>query len=134
MSRAVFRLAHDEARSRAVNSVRNAPQGWIVTLREPTRTLEQNALMWSLMTSVSEQVQWPVDGEMRFLPPEDWKDIFTAALKRESRIAKGIDGGSVMLGTRTSKMTKKQFSDLCELILAFGSERGVVFHDDRAVA
>lgn len=98
-----------------------------VTVGEPKRSLEQNDLLWATLTEVSNQVEWPVDGKMRKLAPEEWKDIFTASLKREQKVAQGIDGGFVILGQRTSKMTKRELSDLIELIHAFGAERGVKF-------
>lgn len=125
MSKQIFRFAHDEARRRAAQACLSAPEGYVCTIREATRSLDQNALLWALLTDLSRQVMWPVDGELVKLEPEDWKDITTAALRREMRVAKGIDGGHVMLGTRTSRMTKRDFSDLCELILAFGAARGV---------
>lgn len=96
-----------------------------VIIQEPKRTSDQNALLWALLSDLSSQLRWPVNGEMQKLSPEDWKDLATAALKREQRVAAGIDGGFVMIGARTSSMSKRQFSELIELILAFGSERGV---------
>lgn len=104
-------------------------RGWggrcCITVADPTRSLEQNARMWALLTDVSKQVQWPVDGRMEWLTPEDWKHIFTAGLKREQRVAQGIDGGFVILGQRTSQMSKREMGDLMTLIEAFGAERGV---------
>lgn len=98
-----------------------------VTVEEakPTRSLEQNSRMWALLTDVSRQVEWPVDGKMQRLSPEDWKDIFTAALTRGQRVAQGIEGGFVMLGGRTSRMKVGEMCELQDLIEAFGAERGV---------
>jgi len=39
----------------------------------------------------------------------------------------GIDGGFVVLGLSTSKMSKEEMSELLELALAFGAQKGVVF-------
>lgn len=89
------------------------------------RTFDQNALMWALLTDISRQVMWPVDGEMRKLDKDDWKTIVSAGLERHQRIAKGIDGGFVLLGKRTSRMTKTEMSELIELIYAFGAQQGV---------
>ena len=89
------------------------------------RSLSQNAKLWPMLTDVARQVQWPVDGVMQELAPEDWKDILTAGVRREQRVAQGIEGGFVMLGSRTSKMRKKEFAELIEFIYWFGSERGV---------
>lgn len=100
-----------------------------VSIGEPRRSLEQNDLLWAMLTEVAEQLEWPVDGKMQKLRPEDWKHILSAGLKREQKVAQGIDGGFVILGQRTSKMTKREMSDLIELIHAFGAERGVKFLD-----
>lgn len=61
------------------------------------------------------------------MSPDDWKDVLTANWHREVRMAAGIDGGVVMLGQRTSKMTKEQMAELIDLMLAFGAERGVIW-------
>ena len=39
----------------------------------------------------------------------------------------GLDGGFVVLGLSTSKMTRAEMSDLQQLMEAFGAERGVKF-------
>lgn len=96
-----------------------------ITEAKPTRSLEQNSRLWVLLTQVSRQVQWPVDGKMQHLSPEDWKDMFTAALNKGQRVAQGIDGGFVMLGSRTSKMSVGEMMDLQTLIEAFMAEHGV---------
>ena len=124
---AIFRLVHAEARRRAVAAVQAAPDGYVVKVSEPTRSLEQNSLLWPLLTEVSRQVEW----YGKKLDEESWKGIFTAALKK-SRVVPGLDGGFVVLGQRTSQMDKKTFSDLLEIVYAFGAERGVVFEDRAA--
>ncbi len=91
------------------------------------RTLEQNKLMWALLTDIANQVYWPVDGQMQKLSPDDWKHIMTAALKRHQRVAAGIDGGFVILGQYTHKMNKSEMTELLELIQAFGANKDVVW-------
>lgn len=81
------------------------------------RSLEQNSKLWACLTDVSRQVVW----YGRKLSPWAWKDIFTAALKKQD-VVPGIDGGFVVLGEHTSRMSKKQMSELLELILAFGAD------------
>lgn len=88
------------------------------TLRE--RTVEQNSKLWAMLGDISHQVEWY--GQM--LTSWDWKDIFTSALKK-SKVVPGIDGGFVVCGLHTSRMSKEDLSELIELIYAFGSEHGV---------
>lgn len=118
----IYRLVHDEARRRARQDVESAPDGWVVTVSEPTRSLDQNALMWPLLDDIARQVEWYGNR----LSADEWKDVFTAALRKE-KVVPGINGGFVVLGQRTSKMGKREFSELVELIYAFGAERGVRF-------
>lgn len=119
-----FKLVHPMARQRAVQAVQDAPDGAVVEIRPNTRTLDQNARLWAMLTDVSRQVEWY--GET--LTPTDWKTMFTASLRKQRAIP-GLDGGFVVLGDRTSRMTKAEFSDLMELISAFGAERDVVFSE-----
>jgi hypothetical protein len=107
-----------------------------VTLEElqPKRSLEQNAKLWAVLTDIAHQVQWPVDGKMQYLAPEDWKDILSAGLRKSQRVAAGIEGGFVMLGQRTSRMRVGEMVELIELAHAFGAERGVVWGDERREA
>lgn len=89
------------------------------------RTKEQNALMWSRLTDIANQVEWPVDGKERLISPDDWKQILTAGLTKVQRVAQGIEGGFVILGARTSKMTVSQMTELLDFISWFGNEKGV---------
>lgn len=125
----IYRLAHDEARRRAAHDCLSADEGWVVTIAEPTRTLEQNALLWPLLEDVAKQVEWYGS----WLTTEEWKDVFTAALRKE-KVVPGISGGFVVVGQRTSKMGKREFSNLVELIYAFGAERGVRFRTEGVAA
>ena len=52
----------------------------------------------------------------------------TAALKKQ-RAVPGIDGGFVVLGSSTRRMTKQEHGELQDLIEAFGAQRGVKFKD-----
>ena len=94
-------------------------------VKRETRTNDQNRLLWSLLTDVANQVDWY--GQR--LSNEDWKHMFTASLKKQ-RAVPGLDGGVVVLGQSTRKMTKEEMSELCELIMAFGAERGVRWSDE----
>jgi hypothetical protein len=76
------------------------------------------------LKDLSEQVNW--HGSK--LTPEEWKDVCSAALKRY-RVVPGIDGGFVVLGLSTSRMDKQTFSELLELIIAFGAEHDVTWSE-----
>lgn len=125
----IYQLSHATARRNAANAVMQAADGYLVEIKPRTRTLDQNACLWALLTELSKKLQWPVDGRMVSLTPEEWKHVMSAGLKRHQRVAMGIDGGFVVLGQSTSKMTKAELSELLELIHAFAAERGVELNE-----
>ena len=78
--------------------------------------------MWARLGELSRQVNW--HGQK--LTPDEWKDVMTAALKKQ-RVVPGVDGGFVVLGMRTSQMNRAEMTELLELIAAFGAQQGVKF-------
>jgi hypothetical protein len=88
------------------------------------RTNEQNRKLWGMLKDISEQVIWHGNK----LADHEWKDVLTAGLKRQ-KVAPGIDGGFVVLGAKTSKMTKSEFSELVEMLYHFGAQQGVKWTD-----
>lgn len=93
-------------------------------VRPERRSDAQNRRLWAMLTDISQQVEW--HGQK--LSPEDFKHIFSAALKKQ-RAVPGLDGGFVVLGQSTSRMTKAEMSEMQMLMEAFGAERGVVFRE-----
>lgn len=88
------------------------------------RSDAQNRRLWAMLTEISHQVDWY--GQK--LTQDEWKDVFSASLKKQ-KVVPGLDGGFVICGQRTSKMTKAEMSEMQELMMAFGVERGVQFSD-----
>lgn len=125
MDKQVIYLNNPVARRNAAHLAATAPEGYRCEIRPKTRTLAQNDLMWSVLTDISRQVEFVVNGELVKVSPEEVKDILTASLQRETRMAMGLDGGMVILGQRTSRMTVRQMTELIELAHAFGAEKGV---------
>ena len=105
------------SRMLAIEAIKAAPDGMIITIKEPTRSLEQNAKMWAMLHEVSLQVDWY--GQK--LTDHEWKDVFSAALKRQ-KVVPGLDGGFVVCGQSTSRMSKREMADMITLMHAFGSE------------
>jgi len=113
-------------RERAKQHIDAMPYPFTVRVDEgEPRSLDQNAKLWPSLSDISRQVDWYGQS----LTPDEWKDVFTAALKRQ-KVVPGLDGGFVVIGQRTSKMSKSDFSDLLTLIMAFGDEKGVKFTHD----
>ena len=86
------------------------------------RSLEQNRLMWANLEDIAQQVVWY--GQK--LDKQEWKDVLTAGLKKQ-KIVPGIEGGFVVIGARTSKMSIAEMNELIELAVMFGTQQGVKF-------
>ncbi len=109
-----------QAMEMAGRGLKGGPVRVILTRIEEKRTDSQNKKLWPMLNDLSEQVTW----YGYKLTPAEWKDFSTAALKRH-RMVPGIDGGIVMVGLSTSRMSKRVFCDLIECMYAFGTEQGV---------
>jgi hypothetical protein len=79
-------------------------------------------MMWANLEDIAQQVIWY--GVK--LTKDEWKDVLTAALKKQ-KVVPGIEGGFVVIGARTSKMTVPEMTELIELSTAFGTQQGVKF-------
>jgi hypothetical protein len=86
------------------------------------RSINQNRMMWANLEDIAQQVVWY--GVK--LTKDEWKDVLTAALKKQ-KVVPGIEGGFVVIGARTSKMTVPEMTELIELSTAFGTQQGVKF-------
>jgi hypothetical protein len=78
--------------------------------------------MWANFEDIAQQVVWY--GVK--LDKQEWKDVLTAGLKKQ-KIVPGIEGGFVVIGARTSKMSIAEMNELIELAVMFGTLQGVKF-------
>lgn len=117
-----FILRNEDIKLNMINYIRNLPLKPLIQIKfnevKSIRSLDQNAKMWAMLTDISRQVIW--HGQK--LSPEEWKDMITAALKNQ-KVVPGIDGGFVVLGAHTSKMSIKEMIDVIDFAYAFGSHQ-----------
>lgn len=117
-------------RALAKQMIDKAPADYVVTIREQTRTGEQNDMLWSLLSDISR-----AKPEGRKWTPETWKCAFMHSLGHQVQFCEGLDNsGPFPLGFRSSKLNKQQFSDLLETVLEYGARHGVVFSEPNARA
>jgi hypothetical protein len=122
-----IRLVGDRQRALAHRLIDKAGDGFVVKISEPTRTDDQNAKMWAILSDVSRAKP---DG--RSLVPEVWKSLFLQALGHDQRFEQALDGrGVVPVGFRSSRLTKAQMADLIELIYEFGARHSVRWSEER---
>ena len=130
MSRAIYRCYEPAQAHKVLTSVvwpevkaqTMAGRRMVIEVRAETRSLEQNARLWAMLADISKQVEW----YGHRLTPDEWKDVFSASLKR-TKVVPGLDGGFVVCGQSTSKMTIAEMCELQELMEAFGAQKGVRF-------
>ena len=123
MTKRIWKLTGEVAKKAACREILAAPDGHVVTLAEPTRNLEQNALMWCLLDRMAKQTDWHGNK----LNAEEWKDLLSAGLVQSKAVPNLTGNGFVILGQRTSKLSKSQFAALIELIYSVGADKGVEF-------
>ena len=115
---------------KAIMTAWHHAKGWLIAgdqrltleIRPEKRSDAQNRRLWAMLADISAQVDWY--GQK--LTSEEWKDVFSASLKR-TKVVPGLDGGFVVCGQSTSKMTKAEMAELQELMEAFGAQHGVRF-------
>lgn len=113
----------------AISEIRHraaAGEQFDIEVREPKRTLAENALLHVLITELAGQLEWA--GKRR--DTETWKRLLVAAWMRAEgkpiEILPAIDGNGVeLIPVRTSGLGKKACADLIEFIYAWGAEQGI---------
>lgn len=124
--RQIYRLVHDRARELARAAVMGAEHGSVVTLGPPTRSLEANALLHSLLAEAVEKGLAADNG--RKLNLDEARTAFmTAWMIHEGHQSDIVAfGGSVVqLRRSTTTLTKAEFSSLVEFVIAECAHRNI---------
>lgn len=129
MSRALLVLSNADVRKRAIAWIQKAPDGTRVEYKAPKRSLDQNALLWTMLTDIASQKE---HGGRKYTA-EQWKVIFLAAIGREVQFVPSLDGKTfIPWGQSSSDLSKHEMSQLIDFMSVWGAENEVKFHD-RAV-
>ena len=114
-------LRGGDQRRLACDMVWKAPPDAVVTIKEATRNLDQNAKLWAMLSDVSR-----AKPEGRSWVPETWKAAFMHSLGHQVQFCEGLDGsGPFPLGFRSSRLSKRQFADLITVVYEYGDRHGV---------
>lgn len=116
-------------RTKAHELVDLAPPNAVLTIKAATRTIDQNSLMWALLSEVSRAKP---DG--RCHTPEVWKELFMHACGHAVQFELGLNGQPFPTGFRSSRLTKQEMGDLLDFIYAWCAEKGVQLSDERIAA
>jgi hypothetical protein len=124
-----YTITGDIARQAIHKAVDSAQIGDVVSIGQPTRSSEQNAMLHPLLTDIANQKEWM--GKKRTML--QWKVIMVSAHSittgEPAEMVIGLEGEVVNLRESTAAMSKKRFSSLMEYVLAWGAMNEVRFID-----
>lgn len=126
MAKQVFRLVHEQARSRALQAVRDAQPEQYVIVKDSDRSLMQNAKAHAIFADFAKS-GFQFNGET--FNADDWKILMISAhseaTKEPSRPVIGIEGELVMLRESSASMSVARMSSLIEYCVAFAAMNGI---------
>ena len=102
-----------------------APIGAVIKIKPESRTLDQNAKLWAMLSDISRSKP---NGKKH--TPEVWKALLMSACGYACQFEEGLDGTPFPVGFASSKLTKKQMSDLIEFAYSYGAQNGVKWSDN----
>ena len=111
-------------RNLAREMVDNAPDGHILEVRPPKRSLDSNRYYWAVLGDISEQA---VPGKA--YEPSIWHEYLRALFLPE-RMVELPDGSLKMLEPSTSELNQSSFSEYVEKVVMWALQNDVKFSDN----
>lgn len=122
-------LRNPALRARAIQAIRDLPIGeawdFALTPHKSTRSIEQNARYWSLLTEISEQLT--PEGKQH--SPETWHEYFKARFLGKDVMI--VDGEPFLTPRTTTKLKVSDFGDYMTQVEVWGVDHGVRFTEWR---
>jgi hypothetical protein len=113
----------------AIQAIKDAPDGYVVEIKEPTRKLSQNAKFHAILTDISRQAQYM--GKKRSV--EFWKGLFVSgwqiATGEKPEIVPGLEGEFINIRESTTTMSVRKLSSMMEYVIAWSIDNGVQLTD-----
>ena len=123
----VFKLISQGTKLHVCRQVMQSEFGKVVTIADPTRTLEANAKLHAMLSDISRQQTYM--GKSRSV--EFWKGLFVSgwqiATGQKAEIVPGLEGEFINIRESTATMSGKRIHSLIEYIEAWGAMNGVMF-------
>lgn len=113
-------LTTNQSRAIAAHVILAAPDGAVVTIKPPKRSLPQNAKFHAMLSDVSRAKP---GGRMH--TPDTWKALFMNACGHAVQFETGLNGQPFPLGFQSSRLSKAEMADLITFILQWGDDNGV---------
>jgi hypothetical protein len=112
-------------RRMAADAVHSRPDGHVLVLQEPTRTVRQNAMLHSLFSQIASQAEF----HGRRLTPTQWKTLIISAHAVATGIGAdmvpGLEGEWVNLRESSAQMGVKRLNSLLEYTLAWAADNDI---------
>jgi len=108
----------------AKQMVDNAPDGYVLEVRPPKRSLDSNRYYWAVLCDISEQM---VVGKA--YEPSIWHEYLRALFLPE-RMIELPDGSIKMLEPSTSELNQATFSEYTEKVVKWALEHDVRFSEN----
>ena len=115
MKKAIFSLTAD--RSKVIKMVTQAPDGYVVEIKQANRTTEQNALYWAAIHEIAESIF--LNGKA--FTPDVWH-IYFKQRYLSGRMIELPNGQLMEADATTTELSKEEFSDFVNEVLAFQAE------------
>lgn len=120
----IIALTNENARQKALEAVRGAKPGWVVSVSKPNRSNAQNALYWAVLGEISEQIR-----PNAAYSPEIWHAYFKT-LFLPGRMLELPGGKVVEQEPTTTGLTVAQFSEYVEKVISWSTEKGLVWTEN----
>lgn len=132
MPRHHYYLHSDRIRSNAIDAIMRAEPGSMVSVSDPKRSLDQNAMFHAICSDIARHgVQWA--GKKR--GANEWKVLLvsahTKATDGEVEIVPGLEGEFVNIRESTARMGVKRATSLIEYALAWCAQHEIPLTDTR---
>ncbi len=130
-----FILAHPTARKRAAQAVAEAPEGHVVTVKEPRRTRDQNDKFHAICDDIAKS-GFKLHGKPR--SKEAWKVLLISghavATGEGAEVVPGLEGEFVNIRESSAAMSVKRGASLIEYTLAWCATNGIELQEQGATA
>ena len=126
-SKQMYRILSDPHRQRATQAVLDAPQGWVVTIQEPTRSLDQSARLHACFNTIAKSGMKWAD---RQLTADQWKVLLISghavATGIGADIVKGIEDEVVNIRESSAAMGVRRMSSLLEYVQSWMAQNDII--------
>jgi hypothetical protein len=114
-------------RATAKELIDRAPPSAVVTVKQASRSTDQNAKLWAMLSDLSR-----AKPEGRTHTPEVWKALVMHACGHAVQFEIGLNGQPFPTGFRSSRLSVGEMADLITWIIQYGDEHGVEWTTPRS--